>query len=58
MPAVTSPRRHVVRPGDTLSKLSQQYYGNRTRWGDIYAANRNVMKSDSDLKVGMELRIP
>jgi tetratricopeptide (TPR) repeat protein len=57
-PAATTPRRHVVRPGDTLSKLSQQYYGNRTRWRDIYTANRNVMKNDSDLKVGMELRIP
>lgn len=57
-PAVTVARKHVVRPGDTLSKLSQQYYGNRTRWRDIYAANRNVMKSESDLKVGMELRIP
>lgn len=57
-PAVTVARKHVVRPGDTLSKLSQQYYGNRTRWRDIYAANRNVMKNDSDLKVGMELRIP
>jgi len=31
---------------------------NRARWRDIYAANRNVMKSESDLKVGMELKIP
>jgi LysM repeat protein len=51
-------RRHKVKPGDTLSKISQQYYGNRTRVRDIYAANRNVMKSDTDLKPGMVLRIP
>jgi tetratricopeptide (TPR) repeat protein len=51
-------RRHTVRPGDTLFSLSQQYYGNRTRWRDIYAANRNVMKSETDLKIGMTLRIP
>lgn len=57
-PQVITERRHVVRPGDTLSKLAQQYYGNRARWRDIYAANRNVMKNDSDLKVGMALRIP
>jgi nucleoid-associated protein YgaU len=47
-----------VQPGDTLSKISQQYYGNRTRWRDIYGANRGVMKNETDLKVGMQLRIP
>jgi LysM repeat protein len=51
-------RKHTVRPGDTLSKLAQQYYNNRARWRDIYTANRNVMKSETDLKVGMELKIP
>lgn len=51
-------RRHTVQPGDTLFKIAQQYYGNRTRWRDIYAANRGVMKSETDLKVGMQLKIP
>ncbi len=51
-------RRHVVRPGDSLSKISVQYYGNRTRVHDIFAANRGVMKSETDLKVGMELKLP
>ena len=51
-------RRHTVQPGDTLFKIAQQYYGNRSRWRDIYAANRGVMKSETDLKVGMQLRIP
>jgi tetratricopeptide (TPR) repeat protein len=57
-PASTGNRRHTIRPGDTLSKISQQYYGNRTRVKDIYAANRGVMKSETDLKPGMVLRIP
>ena len=56
--ATTGPRKHVVRPGDTLSKLAQQYYSNRSKWRDIYAANRNVMKTESDMKVGTELKIP
>jgi len=51
-------RRHTVQPGDTLFKIAQQYYGNRSRWRDIYAANRGVMKSETDLKVGTQLRIP
>ncbi len=54
----SGPRKHIVRPGDTLSKLAQQYYNNRAKWRDIYAANRNVMKSESDMKVGTELKIP
>ncbi len=54
----TGPRKHIVRAGDTLSKLAQQYYNNRAKWRDIYAANRNVMKSESDMKVGTELKIP
>jgi LysM repeat protein len=57
-PARAGTRRHVVRPGDTLSKLAQEYYGNRARWRDIYQANRNTMRNESDLKVGLELIIP
>jgi tetratricopeptide (TPR) repeat protein len=56
--APTGTRKHTVQFGDTLSKLAQQYYNNRAKWRDIYAANRDVMKSESDLKVGMELKIP
>lgn len=51
-------RRHTVRAGETLSKLSQQYYGTRSRWKDILAANRSQLRSENDLKVGMELVIP
>jgi LysM repeat protein len=55
---VAGNRRHTVQPGDTLFKIAQQYYGNRSRWRDIYAANRGVMKSETDLKVGTQLKIP
>ncbi len=51
-------RKHTIKPGDTLSKLAQQYYGNRAKWREIYAANRAVMKGETDLKVGVELKIP
>ncbi len=64
MPAPVQPaastgfRRHVVTKGDTLFSLAQRYYGNRSRWRDIYAANRNVLPNESALRIGMELRIP
>lgn len=57
-PASAGPRTHTVQAGDTLSKLAQQYYGNRAKWREIYAANRGVMKSEGDLKLGMQLKIP
>ncbi len=56
--SATSGRKHTVSKGDTLFSLAQRYYGNKSRWRDIYAANRDVMKSQNDLKIGMELKIP
>jgi LysM repeat protein len=59
-PASTaSGRHHMVAKGDTLFSLAQKYYGNRSRWRDIYAANRGLLSSEnSPLKIGMDLRIP
>ena len=49
---------HTVTKGDTLMSISQRYYGTRSKWRDIYAANRDVMKAENDLKIGMQLKIP
>lgn len=52
-------RHHTVARGDTLFSLSVKYYGSRTRWRDIYAANRSVLPSENTpLKIGMDLKIP
>lgn len=57
-PPAGSGRRHTVVKGDTLFSLAQKYYGNRSRWRDIYAANRDQLPSENALRLGMELRIP
>ena len=58
-PAAPAPRRHTVVKGDTLFNLAQKYYGNRSRWRDIFAANRDVLSSEnSPLKIGTEIKIP
>lgn len=57
-PAITGGKKHTVVKGDTLYNLARRYYSNPSRAKDIYAANRNVMRSDSDLQIGMELVIP
>lgn len=58
-PAATGTyRRHAIAKGDTLYSLAQKYYGNRSRWKDIYNANKDVMRSADDYKIGMVLKIP
>ncbi len=54
----TSGRVHVVASGDTLAKISNQYYGTPSRWGDILAANRDVLGESNNLVIGRTLRIP
>ncbi len=58
VPTVAGPRIHVVTAGETLSKISLQYYGNANRWPDILAANHDVLKSEKSVRVGMKLKIP
>ena len=57
-PAAVAGRRHIVVKGDTLFSLAQKYYGNRSRWRDIYAANRDLLPNENSLRLGMEIRIP
>lgn len=56
--ATASGRTYTVQPKDTLMAISQKMYGTRSRWRDIYELNRDRMKTESDLKIGMELRLP
>jgi len=51
-------RIHTVVRGDTLYGLARRYFQDPSRARDIYAANRNKMRSQNDLQVGMELVIP
>lgn len=51
-------RRHVVAQGETLYKIAQRYYGNGGKWPEILEANRDILKNESAVRPGMELRIP
>lgn len=60
-PAATPPERtrtHVVARGDTLFSLAQRYYNNRSKWRDIYEANRDQLPNPNALQIGMNLKIP
>jgi nucleoid-associated protein YgaU len=57
--AAAAGRHHTVARGDTLFSMAQKYYGSRSRWRDIYAANRDVLPSEkTPLRIGMDLKIP
>lgn len=49
---------YTVRPGDTLSSIAAQVYGDATLWRGIFEANRDQLTSPEALRAGMTLRIP
>ena len=51
-------RTHTVVEGDTLTKISLEYYGTASRWQAIYQANRDSMPNEGSLSIGTVLRIP
>jgi LysM repeat protein len=60
-PGGTSPvvRKYVVVAGDTLSVIAMKCYGNKSKWPEIQAANKDTLPTDkTPLKIGMELKIP
>ncbi len=56
--AAPAARGHVVQRGDTLQSLSLKYYGTRSEWTKIFAANRHQLRSQNELKIGQQLVIP
>jgi nucleoid-associated protein YgaU len=49
---------HIVRQGETLSKISHKYYGSANKWQMILDANRNVIKDVNKLRPGIKIIIP
>jgi nucleoid-associated protein YgaU len=53
-----TPRYHVVRDGETLSGISEQYYGSENKWREIFEANREIIQEPTTLKPGTKIIIP
>ncbi|MFW6252479.1 MAG: LysM peptidoglycan-binding domain-containing protein [bacterium] len=49
---------HTVRPGDTLWDLSDEIWGSRHLWPDLYRVNRNSVPDPDDLTIGSPLQVP
>lgn len=55
---VASYDSYQVKSGDTLSKISQQYYNDPKKYQQIFDANKDVLKNPSQIKPGQTLKIP
>jgi nucleoid-associated protein YgaU len=53
-----SGQSYTVKAGDTLSKLSKQFYGNSNEYMRIFYANRDQLRDPDKIQVGQELTIP
>ena len=49
---------HIVQKDETLSGISQKYYGSANKWKQIYNFNRNVIKDPNRISSGTKLIIP
>jgi nucleoid-associated protein YgaU len=55
---ITTTRFHIVQKDETLSSISQQYYGTASRWQRILAANEQTIKDANKIRPGTKLVIP
>jgi nucleoid-associated protein YgaU len=51
-------RRYTVKAGDTLSKISREFYGDPNQYSKIFNANRNILADPNKISPGQDLLIP
>jgi LysM domain len=51
-------RTYTVKPGDSMTKISQEFYGHANQYMKIFEANRDKLTDPDKVRAGMELVIP
>jgi len=57
-PHLSDEQTYTVEAGDTLSKISKQFYGEASLYMNIFEANRDKITDPNKIQPGMRLRIP
>ncbi|ESQ13463.1 MAG TPA: peptidoglycan-binding protein LysM [Chromatiaceae bacterium] len=57
-PLATDVEYYEIAPGDTLSKIAKEFYGDANHYSAIFEANREVIKNPDLIFVGQKIRIP
>jgi LysM repeat protein len=50
--------KYTVQKGDTLGKISKAFYGEASKYNQIFKANTNILRNADSIEVGQELIIP
>lgn len=50
--------RHIVKSGESLSKIAKHYYGDPMKYKQIFAANTDILKNPDLIYPDQELVIP
>ncbi len=51
-------RTYTVKPGDTLSRIAKEHYGNPNQYMKIFEANRDKLSDPNKIQPGQVLVIP
>jgi nucleoid-associated protein YgaU len=51
-------RTYTVQAGDSLSKISKQFYGDANKYMKVFEANKDKLTDPNKVNVGTELLIP
>lgn len=57
-PASGPQRTYTVKPGDSLSKIAKDFYGNANDYMRIFEANKATLNDPNKIQIGQELVIP
>ncbi|WP_157015339.1 Gmad2 immunoglobulin-like domain-containing protein [Mesorhizobium xinjiangense] len=58
VPGYVGFRIHVVKAGDTLSKIAEEHYGDAGRFNDIARANPQIITDPDVISIDQHLKVP
>lgn len=58
LPTPARSQSYTVQAGDSLSKISKEFYGDAGKYMKIFEANKDQLKDPNMVKVGQVLKIP
>lgn len=58
LPSPALAQSYTVQAGDSLSKISKQFYGDASKYMKIFEANKDQLSDPDKIKVGQVLKVP
>jgi|SRR5690606_20211466 len=58
LPSPPRAQSYTVKAGDSLSKISKEFYGDANKYMKIFEANKDQLSDPDKIKVGQVLKVP